>query len=178
MIGNGRAGINQFGVNVILDVFNNRVFNHEIFGISKRFDIAASEVIDIILDTTLFDKDQLVLLPVSVSGFDAGPLNVDLYIGTTYTVGTTWPGTDRNLVDPVTPKSFGKYKPTITVLGTKSEVEFFVPSNGVAAVAKLAGATKEDLIIKLAPGTTYHFRITNTTASTGQGLFAANWFEV
>ncbi|MCK5600656.1 hypothetical protein KAR91_02235 [Candidatus Pacearchaeota archaeon] len=180
MTGNGKTGINDFGSNVTLDTFNNRVFNHEVFGIAKRFSIGASEVIDIIIDSRSFDKETFVLLPFSILGFDAGPLNVDIYTGTVYTdaTGVLWPGIDRNLETPVIPKVFGVYKPTITNVGTKSEAEFLVPSNGTAAVAKIAGSTKEDLLLKLQPGINYMIRITNTTATIGFGSFGVSWFEV
>jgi len=180
LIGNNGIGTNQFGTNITLDTFNNRVFNHEVFGLSKRFSIASSEVIDIVLDTTLFDKETLVLLPFSITGFDAGPLFADLYVGTTYTGGTNWSGIDRNFCDTVeSSEVFAVYKPTITLEGVKQEPEFMIPSNGTPAVATLAGAAKSDLLFKLKPGINYMLRITNTsTSNSGTGLIAMNWFEV
>lgn len=180
MIGAGINSVNAFGTNITLDTFNNRVFNHEVFGISKRLTITSLGVIDLIIDARAFDKNTFVLLPFSILGFDAGPLNIDLFAGTVYTdaTGTLIPGADRNLDGAIVPKVFGVLDPTVTDDGTKFPTEFMVPSNGTAAVSKIAGTTKEDLLLKLIPGVNYMIRITNTTTTTGSGVIGLTWFEV
>jgi hypothetical protein len=175
--GNG-YGLSRVGAYVTEPLANNKIFQDQVFGISKRLTIGDSEVINIGIDATAVDCDFLVLLPIAVKALGAGPLNIDLYVGSTFTGGTEIVSSNRNLDSSVTAKLKWYLAPTITGDGTKAAPEFTVLSNGTAAVSKITGESAEDLPINMVKGIKYIIRITNTAANSGTGAIANNWFEL
>lgn len=179
MIGNGNNSINRFGSTVTFDTLNNRVFNDEVFTINKRFSIASGETFFILIDATAFDKNTFVVLPFTIAAYDAGPLTIDTYADVIYTGGTIWPSKSRKIFDPqTTGKVFAVSKPTISDPGTKLDAEYSVFSNGVPSSRKIAGRTKEDLILWVEPLRVFGLEITNTTSTVGMGEFSWSHFEV
>lgn len=183
MIGNGKNSLNAFGSTITLDTFNNRVFNHEVFSISKRFTIAKTASVIIVIDPLengAFPFATWVSMPISIQGFKAGPVNIDMYVGGDFDPdGTEWGSIDRNNVGAITPHIVTRFQPTINNMGSKLPVEFQIPSNGTGASSVIGGAIKEDFLLKADPTLRYAFELTNTdTTNTVECVFAFNWFEV
>lgn len=181
-IGNGTPGINQFGSNVTLDTFNNRVFKHEVFAISKRIAIAKNTSIDIVIDPTengTFPQDDFVLLPIFAQATGGGPVNIDIYAGSdTDPDGTLIESVDRNTDGALTAHTVIRQDPTINDIGTKLPVEFQIPSNGTAAVSEIGGSTKDNFILIPRKDIRYLFRFTNVdTVANVTLVFTVNWFE-
>lgn len=172
-----RASSNA-GAIITESLANNKVFKHEVFTVSKRFPIGSEAVVNIGIDTTAFAKEFLVLLPFKITGFDAGPLNIDLRNNVSYTGGTEWVSMDRNFIDPVIPGVKWYHNPTISDEGILSPYQSFVPSNGAPGIVKVAGEVQDDFPVRLLPGIKYLIRITNTIANIGTGTFGASWFEI
>ena len=128
------------------NVINNLVFEHVVFGVSKRFTLGNAETKYIIIDPDNFTGQNLLVLPVFFKSFGAGPINIDLHINPSFTPETEWIGMDRNNVEPVTPKIKIYYNTTVTDEGTKMPPEWCIFSNGVAAVAEAGGEVKDDFI--------------------------------
>lgn len=179
----GPAGRNGFGSNITLDTFNNRVFSHEVFSISKRFTIPASGTINIVIDPTengAYPFGELVVLPIFFQAFKAGPVNIDVYAGTDSDAdGTLCGSTDRNQVDPIVPHLVVRLNPTINNIGAKQPPEFQIASNGTGASTVIGGSSKEDLIIKGTPAIRQTFQLLNQdNTNIAECVFAFNWFEV
>jgi len=184
MTGNGETGINKFGSTVTLDTFNNRVFNHQVFGLSKRFTIPANGVVDIVIDPTekgTFPKNTFVMLPLSINTSGAGPVEVDIYAGTDSDQdGTLWDSTDRNFDTPLTAHTTIRFNPTISTIGTKSPTEYCIYSvAGQGNTADVGGSVKTDLITVPRKDIRYTIQLTNTDSSNeARGVFTFDWFEV
>lgn len=182
MIGSGRPGFNTFGSHVTLDTFNNRVFNHEVFSVSKRFTLASAGTAVIVIDPTengAFPKDTFVFLPIEIQGNLSGPLFVDFYAGVDSDPdGTLWESTDRNLDNPETAHVVFRLNPTINSMGVKGAPEFEITSDGMGAAQNIGGSIKEDFIFVPRKDIRYAFEITNNGGSTANVVFGADWFEV
>jgi len=180
----GNAALNSFGSTITLDTFNNRVFSHEVFGISKRFTIAAGAVMNIVIDPTengTFLKSTFVFLPLSISAHGGGPVNIDIYAGTDSDAdGTEWVATDRNFIGPVTPHTVVRHNPTINTAGVLSPVEDRIESAaGVGVHADTGGQVKGDFLFVPRSDIRYMVRLTNTDVTNpATGVFAFNYFEV
>ena len=184
IIGDGKAGINSAGSNVTIDTFNNRVFNHEVFGVSKRFAIPKNSSINIIIDPTesgVFPKNDFVILPFSISTVGAGPVEVDIYAGVDSDPdGTLWESMDRNQVESLTAHTKIRLNPTINNIGTKTHLEYCIYSEaGQGNTANVAGGIKTVLITKSRTDLTFSIRLTNLdTSNNARGVFTMDWFEV
>jgi len=180
MIGNGEAGKSRIGANVTEELQNNLVFTKEcVFSISKRFSIPASGVVDIVFDSTGITSDFLVFLPVFFQGFEAGPIEIDLYAGTNADDdGTEIICFNRNelSVKPCGMKVW--LNPTINDIGTKLPVEFEIPSDGTPATATLGGSAGDSIVTNINKAAKHTFRLTNIEASIARCVIAANWFEL
>ncbi len=182
-IGGGKAGLNVFGSNITLDTFNNRVFKHQVFGLSKRFSLAKTTSATVVIDPTEngpYTKNEFVLLPIYIQAANAGPISIDVYIGTdSDSDGTLWLGGDRNFEDPETPHILARLNPTITSLGTQTPFEFQVPSNGTPAVTTIGGEVQDNLIIIPRKDIRFALVLTNNdTVNAASCVVAFNWFEL
>lgn len=181
-IGAGGTGLNSFGSNITLDTFNNRVFKHEVFAISKRIPVAKSGIARVVIDPTengVFLQDDFVFLPISVQANGGGPVDIDVYAGTDSAAdGTVIESLDRNTDKALTAHTVFRLNPTINDNGTKLPVEFCIPSNGVSAVSEIGGAVKSDLILIPRKDIRYMFVFTNIdTVDDVTLVFSLNWFE-
>lgn len=170
----------KYGASVTVDINSEKVFKGVAFSWSKRFDIAASDTVYIVVDPTLMAANETpVVLPVSFTAFGAGPINIDLYVGTTFTAatGTVWEGGNRDHNIVTAPKPIVTFDPTITLEGIKTPFEFMVPSDGVPAVASFGGQAKDDLIFIARKDAKYAFKLINTEANEANCLFAMTIFE-
>ena len=184
MIGNGEVGINNFGSRIVLDTFNNRVFNHEVFGVAKRFSFGASSQTHIVINPIekgAYPHNTLVFLPITVKSYGAGPIEIDIYVGTnSNNDGTLWESTDRNFIDPLTAHLTWRLNPTITNIGIKTPTEYSIYSSaGVGNSEDVGGEIKTSLLFIPVKTVAQTIRLTNTDASNaGIGHISANWFEV
>ena len=180
----GQVGINSFGSNVTLDTFNNRVFNHEVFGVSKRFDIAANAVMNVIIDPTekgAFPKKTFVFLPIFVFTHGAGPVEIDIYVGTdSDDDGTEWKSIDRYFEDAIVPHTVVRLNPTINADGIKTEFEDRIESSsGLGIASDVGGSVKGDFLIIPLKNIKTMIRLTNTDVTNpARGVFKFNFFEV
>lgn len=182
-VGFQERAINGFGSKVVLDTFNNRVFNHEVFLLSKRITLAGNTTTKFVFDPTengAFPKDTLVILPFLITAFNGGPVNVDIYAGVQSTAtGTVLTAQDLNFMDPVTPHVVIRQDPTITNDGVKSPIEnvaYSAASHGQQAGTQ--GETGTSLLSKLDPTVRYAVHAINTSADTAELLVRLRWFEV
>ena len=183
MIGQGDSGLNSFGSRITLDTFNNRVFSHEVFGVSKRFTIPANSGIYVIIDPTangVFPKNTFVLLPINIKTFGAGPVEINIHISPTYSGGTEWAAIDRNFVEPVTPHTKTLIVSSLDTIGAITPFEDIIESAaGQGNSSDVGGSVKGDLLINADKAKVYAIHIMNTdTSNAVTGRFAYNFFEV
>jgi len=176
------SGLNIEGEVVVIDTFNNKVLNHEIFSISKRFTIAKSSSITIVIDPIEngpFIKEDFQFLPLFIQAAGGGPVNIDLYAGVdSDTDGTIWESIDRNTVDPLTAHIVTRLNPTINNIGLKVPTEFQIPSNGTPATSTIGGEVKENFLLVPRKDIRYAFILENLDAVTAVNcIFAFNWIE-
>jgi len=157
------------------NIRHTRIFQHEMFGVRKRIDITASDTFYVGLDATNVDCRNLVLLPVSVSIKDTGPLAVDVFVNSTFTGGTEWVGGDRNLVDAVTPNMQVYYNPTVSDVGTATSLEDYVLADKKSSIGGEVGDAFPFVLIQ---GIKYIIRFTETGGvSDGIGSVGLTWLE-
>lgn len=185
IIGGNNVGRNSFGSTITFDTLNNRVFNHEVFGITKRFTIAPGEFADILIDPTEngpFPKRTFVVLPAKIKAKGAGPVYIDMYVNpiVTAATGAILVPLDRNFDSAVTPHTVVRLNPTVTNVGTKAPFEDSIESaNGQGNTADVGGEIKDDFIIVPSKTIKYMIRLSNTdTTSTARCVFALNYYEV
>lgn len=169
----------EFGAVTTVDINTEKIFRDVAFSWSRRFDLPGSGVVDIVMDPAAVPAGKtIVVLPVTFTGFGAGPINVDLYFGTNYDPdGTEWIGSNRDNRSLVMPGTTVRLNPTINSAGVKTPFEFMIPSNGVAANASVGGQTKGDLIFIARDDGAYMFRLTNTSGTAARCTFAMTIFE-
>lgn len=173
------AALFEFGGITTVDINSQKVFRDVVFSWSKRFTVPSSGVVDIVIDPTAIPSEKTtVVLPVSFTGFGAGPINVDFYFGTDSDPdGTLWDGGNRDNRSLTAPDTVIRLNPTINSTGVKTPFEFMIPSDGVPAVASFGGQAKDDLIFIARKDGKYMFRLTNTEANPAQCLFSITIFE-
>lgn len=186
MIGN-RVGVGKavfdFGAITTVDINSQKVFEEVAFSWAKRFTIPASAnpgetVVDIVIDATGVDVNKsVVVLPIGLTAFGAGPIDVDFYFDPAYTGGTEWGCTNRDNESLETCNTKVVYAPTLSDDGTLLPPEFFIPSDGVPATAQLGGQTKEDIIFKARKNGPYMLRFKNRENSEALAHFAMTIFE-
>lgn len=180
-IGNGHnIGGFEFNAQAVVDVNSQKVFRGVAWSWSRRFTLPASAEQNIVIDPTAIPAGTMaVVLPVSFIGFGAGPINIDMYFGTTAAEGgTLWTAGNRDHRITTQPATVIRYNPNVSELGTKLPFEFMVPSDGVPANATLGGDTKDDLISIARTDGKYAFNLTNTEANPASCAFAITIFEV
>lgn len=179
---NAESAINNFGSKVVIDTFNNRVFNHEVFQLSNRLTVPGNTTVKVVFDPTengVFPFKALVQLPFIVKGYNGGPINIDIYAGVDSDPdGTVLEVTDKNLLDPVTPHSVLRLDPTINNDGVKSPIENTVYSfSGGFFTASNADESEEKIITVLDPSIRYSVHLINTSADDASCLVRLKWFE-
>lgn len=167
----------QFHAQTTINVTNKSVFDEIVYSISKRLFIAASGVIDIVMDPTACTCRKLPLLPISIKFYGAGPIFVDLYINPVYTLGTTIPSGNRDFSSSESSSLIWLLNPTISSPGTLSPFEFSVLSNGVSAVASVGGESKDSQISNIDMTKKYLLRMTNQESNTAHGYMSSTWAE-
>ena len=184
-IGPGREGTSEKTVNTVFGylvtnaIENEKVFQDVAFGASKRVNIPSSGTVDIVFDPTSVATDFLVLLPISIRAFGAGPVNVDLYFGGTYgDDGTDVICFNRDNTSSTDCQAEIQVDPTITTTGVKLAPEFVIFSNGTPATVALGGEVRQDFVTNLRKDGKYLIRLTNQESNPAQGWFGLNWFEV
>jgi len=170
----------EFGAITTVDINSQKVFRDVVFSWAKRFSLAASGTVDIVINPIGVLNDKLlVVLPISFTAIGAGPVNVDLYAGVDSDEdGTLWAGGNRDFRSSTQPDTTVRLGPTINDVGTKSPFEFLIPSDGVPATATVGGQTKDDLIFIARTDIKYMFRLVNTEANVANCAFALSVFEV
>ncbi len=180
-----KSGAGAFGRAYTADAVNMRseasfkVFFHQAFSVSKRFPLVKSGVANLVFDPTAH-PGLITFFPIFFSATLAGPITIDLYVGTdSDNDGTLWPGVDRNFDNPIASNGFIRLNPTINNDGTKGEPEFLLPSNGTAAIATAGGQVSDSLIININTAAKYMFRLTNLdTVNDASCQVSAVWFEL
>lgn len=171
----------QFGGFVVTDINNQKVLQGVTFGLAKRFSIAKSASVDIVLDPQAVSEEKdLILLPFVFQAFGGGPVNIDIYFGATSSEnGTLWESTNRDNLSSNTANTTVRFNPTVSEDGTKMPLEYQIQSNGVPAVAAIGGAVAEDFITRLRKDGKYLIRLTNIDTVDGVVCtIATDFFEV
>ena len=183
MIGTGKIGVNSFGTNIILDTFNNRVFKHQMFSVSKRVELSGNDLLWVVFDPTengVFPKDTLVLLPFFVKATGGGSIQIDIFYGLdSDTDGTIVNAIDKNYLNSVVPHSTIRLNPTINNIGEQSPLEdrmFSVAGQGNSS--DNTDISNEALLSVLDPSIKYAIRLTNTSTDTANIVAKLKWFEV
>ena len=181
-VGNG-AGINKYGSTIVLDTFNNRVFNHQVFMISKRLELAGNDSIILIFDPTekgAYLLDTLIQLPFSIKAYNGGPIDIDIYTGVdSANDGDIIESIDKNYIDQISAHCTVRKDPTINNLGVKSPIENIIFSE--AGTNKIAGnldSADENLLTILDPTVRYAVELTNKSSDSADVLVKLKWFEV
>lgn len=169
----------KMGAQAIVDIKNVKVFAEVCFSWSKRFSITGSGVANIVIDgQAIGDEKVFVVLPLAITAFGSGPINIDMYFGTDADEdGTLWEGGNRNHLSVETPGTIIRLNPTINLDGMATGWEFMIPSNGVAAVAHIGGQVSEHLIFLGRKDGKYMLRLTNTGSNVVSCHFAFTIFE-
>ena len=168
-----------FGVVTSIDIAEEKVFEGKTFSIAKRHTLALSSTNDIVIDPTACNCDYLVFQPVAFKAFGAGPVNIDMYIGTDADEdGTVCGSINRDNTSATTSPVVVRLNPTINDVGTKLPVEFTIFSNGTAAVAVAGGESREGLVFNARQDAKYMFRVINTEANPAFFHVSMTWYEV
>lgn len=177
---NSAAFALEYGTIATISINSQKVFKNCVFSWSKRFDLGSSAVCDIVIDPVCIPPHkELLILPVAFTAFGAGPINVDTYFGTDSDEdGIIWEGVNRNHSSLMMPLSTIRYNPTINNIGTKTPLEFMIPSDGIPATAVLGGQAQDDLISILKCSGKYTFRLTNLEADVAKCVFALTTIEL
>jgi len=157
------------------------VMQEKVFSVAKRFAIGASDVVDIVIDPTLInDDEQAIFTPLHFKAFGAGPINIDIYFGATYTgaTGTEWSAFNRNTRSTKTAQIKTILGPTITDPGVLLPINFVIFSDGVPATASIGGEQEDDLPFVSRVDGVYLIRMTNTEANPAVGWFGSNFAEL
>jgi len=180
MIGNGvKIGTFDFGAQTTVDINSAKVFEGVAFGVTKRFTAPVSpSAFNIVVDPTAVISEKLVLLPISLKAFDAGPIYINIYFGTDC-------DSDGDDIDCFNRdgESLNKCNlvvqtnPTINDKGTKTPLEFVIHSNGTPAIATIGGEVIDDFITTLRKDGKYLIEILNQDNATADCWFGFNFFE-
>lgn len=179
MIGTGIFGSAYLAdaVNVRAEA-NKRVFDDQVFSLSKRFTVVSSGVVDIVFDP-LAHTGLITFLPVAFISGVGGPILIDLYLGTdAEDDGTSLSCINRNNASAVVCDMVVRLNPTVNTPGTLGP-EFLLPSDGQGATSKAGGEVREDLVFNVNTAIKYMFRLTNTdTVNDTIMSVSASWFEL
>lgn len=170
----------RFGAITTVGINDQKVFQGVTFGYAKRFVLASEAVANIVIDPQLIPAEKsFVLLPFSFQASGGGPVNIDLFFGTdSDDNGAIWEGVNRDATSFNSPDTIIRHNPTINDVGTQLPLEYQIQSNGIPAVAAIAGGVSEDFIFRLRKDGKYLIRLTNTDTAELQLTFAADFFEV
>jgi hypothetical protein len=170
--------VGELGAVVTEDTYNNDVCIHNMYGMSKRFQVPNNATRYIIIDPSNIECEKLIFLPVVFKAFGAGTINIDLHANPTYIAGTEWDTIDRCNTDIEIAKTKIYFNTSVTAEGTKLAPEWEVFSNGIAAVSVLGGEAKDDLPFIADKNITYMFKIVNNdTTNTARCTVSFNFSE-
>jgi hypothetical protein len=177
MIGAG-SPINQFGAIPFMTLSNAKVMEGIAFSMRKRFAIAKSTSIDIVLDPTAFTGKAWVVLPIAFEAI-AGPILVDIYSGVTANNdGTLVSMFNRNLVIGTPPVAIARLDPTNVILPGTPPIEYLIPSDGQGATVQ-AGTGGDSLVANVDFSKKLLVRFTNSdTVSDAVVGVKVDFFEV
>ena len=164
MIGNGLP-LSGFGAITVLTIEDAKAVEGIAWSTRKRFTIAASGVVDLIIDPTAFTGQIVVFQPIS---FDAlgGPFEIDVYRGATAdSDGTLIQPFNRDLSITGNGEVICRKDPNNITPGADKIMELFVPSNGTGTVATSGATSGDAIVIKLDTTKKYLIKITNTDNS-------------
>lgn len=170
----------EFSALTTIDMFNQKVFRNSAFIWSKRFTIPSLGTVDIVFDSTGVPSNKTVMvLPEVFTAIGAGPINIDLYFGTTITpaTGTVWEGANNDARSLATPDTIITFNPTVTDPGTKAPGEFMIPSNGTPAVSVAGGTAGRDTVFIAQTDVLDMFRLVNTDNAVASCSFLTTVFE-
>lgn len=182
MIGNGvRIGTFDYGAQTTVNINDQKVFEGAAFTWGRRFSIPKNDSVVIVIDPTAAASNKVhVVLPIALSAFGAGPVNVDIYKGVDADDdGAVWGALNRDFRIIPNPETVVRFEPTINADGTLLPVNFFIPSNGISATAKAGGESRENEIFISDTTTKYMFRLSNLdTVDAALCYFSMTLFEV
>ncbi len=179
-----KSGSGSFGRAYTADAVNVRpeasfkVFEDQVFSISKRLTYPSTGIVNIIADPTSCSCGILALQPLKFKAAFAGPIHIDIYANPTFTPNTPLETLNRDFTSDTEAEILWYLNPTISDDGVLLPPEFIILSDGTAAVASLGGESQEDLISNIDLTIPYLIRATNQEANVAQGGFSANWFEL
>lgn len=167
---------------IIEPIQDNKVFKNEVFSAGYRFNIPSTGSVNIVIDPLGMTRDNLVVLPIPIKAYGAGPIDIDVYYGGTYgDDGTLIQSANRNLNRPdITAGMVLRFNPTVTTDGTMFPPgQNVIFSNGVPATAKLGDSSSGgNLILVGNKDEKYLIRLTNTDAQDAASChIGLNWFE-
>ena len=171
--------VNIFNAIIVISLANQKTMEGVAFSVRKRFTIAASGTLDIIMDPTAVTKDNVVLLPMGFVGF-GGPIHVDVYVGATENGdGNPVFTYNRNLVLGVLPETDFRTDFTGLDITGLDAIELLLPSDGVGAAMSSGADVGEPLVLNVDKTEKILLRFINTdgTAAVTVGV-KVDFFEV
>lgn len=157
--------LSGFGAITTLTIEDAKAVEGIAWSVRKRYTLAASASVDLIIDPTAFVGQVVVFQPIS---FDAigGPFEIDIYRGATADDdGTLINPFNRDLTIAANGQVIFRKDPGSVVTGADKIMELFVPSNGTGTVATSGAASGDAIVVKLDTTKKYLIRITNTDNS-------------
>jgi len=174
----GRSAMFKFGAVTTVDINSEKVFEEIAFGIARRFNISASGDYWIILDTTGVSLEkEIVVLPIGITGFGAGPIHIDFHRNVVFSGGTEVTAINRYHASTNTAETVFTQGVTVSDEGIASHTQWLLPSDGVPATSILGGQAKDDLIFVPDKNYNYGLKFTNTEADIAQCSISLTFFE-
>lgn len=176
-IGNS-SPISPFGAIPSVSLANQKVTEGVAFSLRKRFSVLTGATLNIVLDAAAFTRKNLVLLPISFTGF-GGPWDINIYDGITDNDdGTPLHPFNRNFIAGGTSQVVFRQNPTGINKGAIVPIELFVPSNGTPAVSSSGSETGDPLVSVLDQSKKVLIECINNDSATSILNIKADFFEV
>jgi len=180
-IGDGSAGVNEFGSIINDDFINNQVIQGNVFSYQRLHDIAIdpNNILNLVFDANNVNKNNLIYLPLFFNAI-GGPIEARFYLNTVYSGGTDVSADIFNkYVTLINPPGMKIIKnPTIApgdegILGP----ELRITSNGTPASASSGGETTDKVLSRLEKDTVYLVQLTNKDSKASNVTVGATWIE-
>ena len=149
-----------------VSISNHKVFESEVFTLSRRLTIPGSSTVNVVFDLTGATGAFVVNLPLRFKAYGGGPLEIDLYKDVVYTggTGTVLPTVSRDEVVSPTAGTVVIEDPTITDPGVVTPLQYVLYSAAGLGVANdIAGLDSSELFFVNSLNVK-RFEIRNTSA--------------
>lgn len=168
--------LSNVGALITEPLSNNLVFQGKVFTVRRVITIPSGNS-ELIFDPTVAVTPFVAVLPPIFTANGGDQVEIDFYVGATYTGGTVYNGVNRSQTSSNTAGATVVENPTVLTPGVRGGVSWLVPSNsgffgstGASAISNLPFNLDKTLAQRLA--------INNTDAAPQTLEYNITWFEL